>query len=65
MLCNNTVYVSQQPYIPQRNSLYRSVQLKMVSLLIWIVYCFEHIAKFDENAYNKGISMDLGNFQQY
>ena len=28
-----------------QNRLYCSVQLKMVSLLIWIVYCFEHFAK--------------------
>ena len=37
--------ISQQPYMLWQNRLYRSTQLKMVSLLIWIVWCFEHIAK--------------------
>ena len=48
----NCTTISQQPYMLWHNCLYCSVQLKMVSLLIWIVWCFEHIvkmAKFDKN----------------
>ena len=43
--------------------LHRSVQLKMMSLLIWIILCFKHIAKWkiflkNETSSNKGINKE-------
>ena len=63
----NCTQISQQPYMLRQNCLYHSVQLKMVSLLIWIVLCFEHIAKtvkFWRNAKSiiRGFSPILGIF---
>ena len=54
----------------QQNRLYHSVQLKMASLLIWIIWCFKNMAKmakFGQNTKSiiRRFHQFLGHFCQY
>ena len=61
----NQKWISQQPYMLLQNCLYHSVQLKMVSLLIWIVWNLSALQKWQilmKHIANKGIFTILSIF---